>query len=124
MFMFLKKNWKKMNKWYPVVSAVGAVLVLIGAVIQITRLPWAPYVYLAGAVMFAYVQVACGYKGRDFVMRRLRNQQIAGAALLIVSGAAMLLWKRNEWIVFLTIAAVLELYTAFRIPQEEKKERK
>ena len=29
-----------------------------------------------------------------------------------------------EWIACLTIAAVLELYTAFRIPQEEAKEEK
>lgn len=112
-----------MSKWYSIISAVGAVLLLIGAAIQITKLPWAPYVYLAGAVMFAYVQVICGYKGQNFIIRRLRNQQIIGAVLLVVSGVMMLLWKRNEWVVFLTIAAVLELYTAFRIPQEEKKEK-
>ena len=35
----------------------------------------------------------------------------------------MLLWHRNEWIACLSIAAVLELYTAFRIPQEEQKEK-
>ena len=29
---------------------------------------------------------------------------------------------RNEWVVCLTIACVLELYTAFRIPAELKKE--
>ncbi len=28
----------------------------------------------------------------------------------------------NEWIVCLTVAAILELYTAIRIPQEEAKE--
>ena len=28
----------------------------------------------------------------------------------------------NEWIVSLTIAAILELYTSVRIPQEEAKE--
>lgn len=29
--------------------------------------------------------------------------------------------RGNEWIACLTIAAILELYTAFRIPQEEEK---
>jgi hypothetical protein len=29
----------------------------------------------------------------------------------------------NEWIASLTIAAILEIYTAFRISQEEKKEK-
>jgi len=31
--------------------------------------------------------------------------------------------RGNEWIACLTIAAILELYTAFRIPQEEEKEK-
>ena len=51
------------------------------------------------------------------------RQQIIGATLLVVAGVMMILWKRNEWVVCLTIAAVLEMYTAFRIPQEEEKEK-
>ena len=43
--------------------------------------------------------------------------------LLVFTGVLMLLWHRNEWIACLSIAAVLELYTAFRIPQEEQKEK-
>jgi hypothetical protein len=35
----------------------------------------------------------------------------------------MLTMHRNEWIVCLAVAAVLELYTAFRIPQELEKEK-
>jgi hypothetical protein len=31
---------------------------------------------------------------------------------------------RNEWVVALTVGCVLELYTAFRIPAELKKESK
>ena len=74
--------------------------------------------------MFAYTQVVSGYKGSSFVIRRLRRQQLMGALILVLTGVAMLVWHRNEWIVGLTIAAVLELYTAFRIPQEEAKEQK
>ena len=62
------------------------------------------------------------YKGKNIIIRRLRRQQLLGAMLLVLTGVIMLLWKRNEWIVCLTVAAVLELYTAFRIPQEEAKE--
>ena len=35
----------------------GAVLLLAGAVLQITRWELAPYLYTLGAVMFGYVQV-------------------------------------------------------------------
>lgn len=69
-----------------------------------------------------YVQLVSDYKGKNIIIRRLRRQQLLGAMLLVLTGVIMLLWKRNEWIVCLTVAAVLELYTAFRIPQEEAKE--
>lgn len=112
-----------MSKYYSAIATVGAVSLLLGAALQITQLAWAPYLYLIGAIMFAYVQVMSGYEGKNIIIRRLRRQQIIGATLLVVAGVMMILWKRNEWVVCLTIAAVLEMYTAFRIPQEEEKEK-
>ncbi|RGR98703.1 hypothetical protein [Phocaeicola coprocola] len=112
-----------MSKYYSAIATVGAVALLLGAALQITQLAWAPYLYLIGAIMFAYVQVISGYEGKNIIIRRLRRQQIIGATLLVVAGVMMILWKRNEWVVCLTIAAVLEMYTAFRIPQEEEKEK-
>lgn len=112
-----------MSKYYSAIATVGAVALLLGAALQITQLAWAPYLYLIGAIMFAYVQVMSGYEGKNIIIRRLRRQQIIGATLLFVAGVMMILWKRNEWVVCLTIAAVLEMYTAFRIPQEEEKEK-
>ena len=112
-----------MTKYYSAIATVGAVALLLGAALQITQLAWAPYLYLIGAIMFAYVQVMSGYEGKNIIIRRLRRQQIIGATLLVVAGVMMILWKRNEWVVCLTIAAVLEMYTAFRIPQEEEKEK-
>lgn len=113
-----------MNKYYTVISAVGAIALLMGAVLQITKLFFAPYIYIVGAVLFAYVQVMSGYEGRNIVIRRLRRQQVIGAILLVVAGVMMILWHRNEWIACLSVAAVLELYTAFRIPQEEEQEKR
>lgn len=112
-----------MSKYYSAIATVGAVALLLGTALQITQLAWAPYLYLIGAIMFAYVQVMSGYEGKNIIIRRLRRQQIIGATLLVVAGVMMILWKRNEWVVCLTIAAVLEMYTAFRIPQEEEKEK-
>lgn len=112
-----------MSKYYSAIATVGAVALLLGAALQITQLAWAPYLYLIGAIMFAYVQVMSGYEGKNIIIRRLRRQQIIGATLLVVAGVMMILWNRNEWVICLTIAAVLEMYTAFRIPQEEEKEK-
>lgn len=112
-----------MNRIYNIVSVTGAVLLLVGAMLQITRWELAPYLYTLGAVMFAYVQVMGGrYDGKNFVIKRLRRQQIFGAMALVFAGVLMFTTKRNEWIACLSVAAVLELYTAFRIPQELEKE--
>ena len=113
-----------MNKTYSLIQMVGAVLLLVGAMLQITHWALSPYIYTLGAVLFAYVQVMMGrYDGKNLIIRRLRRQQIIGAALLVFAGVLMFTSKRNEWIVCLTIAAVLQLYTAYRIPSELEKER-
>ena len=112
-----------MSKFYQIVQGVGAVLLLVGAMLQITRWELSPILYTIGAVMFAYVQVMTRYEGKNLIVRRLRRQQILGAVLLVFAGVLMFVTKHNEWVLCLTVAAVLELYTAFRIPSELEKEK-
>ena len=112
-----------MSKIYQIVQGVGAVLLLVGAMLQITRWELSPILYTIGAVMFAYVQVMSRYEGKNLIIRRLRRQQILGALLLVFAGVLMFVTKHNEWVLCLTIAAILELYTAFRIPSELEKEK-
>ncbi len=113
-----------MSKTYNFLLMMGAVLSLLGAVLQITRWEFAAYIYTIGAVLFAYGQVMGGrYDGSNFIIRRLRRQQILGAIIMVFTGVLMFTSKRNEWIVCLTIAAFLELYTSFRLPRELEKEK-
>ena len=112
-----------MSKIYQIVQGVGAVLLLVGAMLQITRWELSPILYTIGAVMFAYVQVMTRYDGKNLIVRRLRRQQILGAVLLVFAGVLMFVTKHNEWVLCLTVAAILELYTAFRIPSELEKEK-
>lgn len=113
-----------MKKYVDMIGGAGAILLLAGAVLQITRWEFSPYIYMLGAVLFACVQVAGNrYEGASFVMKRLRRQQLFGAIALVFTGVLMFTMHRNEWMVCLSIAAVLELYTAFRIPQELEKEK-
>ena len=104
-----------MSKTYNYMQIVGAVLLLVGAMLQITRWVMAPVLYTVGAVLFAYVQVMSRYEGGNLIVRRLRRQQILGAVLLVFAGVGVMAAG-------LTIAAVLQLYTAFRIPSELEKE--
>ena len=112
-----------MNKFYQIIQGVGAPLLLVGAMLQITNSEYSPIIYTIGAVLFAYAQVMCRYEGKNLIIRRLRRQQILASVLFVFTGVLMFVTKHNEWIVCLTIAAVLELYTAFRIPSELEKEK-
>jgi phosphatidylserine synthase len=112
-----------MNKGTTIMQMTGAVLLLIGAMLQITRWELAPVLYTIGAVLFAYVQVMSRYEGKNLIIRRLRRQQILAAVLLVFTGVLMFVTRHNEWVLCLTIAAILELYTAFRIPSELEKEK-
>lgn len=113
-----------MKQLIPALYTVGAVMTLFGAAVFITGWIYAPYIYVIGATLFALAQINTPYQGNNKNIKRLRKQQILGAMFLLFAGACMFLGKRNEWIVFLSIGALLELYTAFRIPAEEAKEEK
>ena len=113
-----------MSKVQQLIQMVGAVLLLAGAMLQITRWEFSPYIYIIGAVMFAYIQVMSRYDGKNLIVRRLRRQQILSAVLLVFAGVLMFVTRHNEWVLCLTVAAILQLYTAFRIPAELDKEKK
>ena len=112
---------KKMKQLVPALFAVGALMALVGAAVFITGWIYAPYIYTIGAGFVALAQINTPVKGKSKTLKRLRIQQIFGAVALVLTGAFMFSTRGNEWIACLTIAAILELYTAFRIPQEEAK---
>ena len=97
-------------------------MALTGAAVYITGWELAPYIYTIGAAMVALAQINYPSKSKSPNVKRLRRQQIFGAILLVLTGAFMFFTHGNEWIVCMTIAAILELYTSVRIPQEEAKE--
>lgn len=113
-----------MRQLIPALFAIGGTMVLAGAATYITGWIYSPYIYTIGAGFFALAQINTPVKGKSKNLRRLRIQQIFGALALILAGAFMFTTNGNEWIACLTIAAILQLYTAFRIPQEQAKDNK
>ncbi|MBQ9285832.1 MAG: hypothetical protein IJ209_06100 [Bacteroidaceae bacterium] len=112
-----------------VAQQVAAVLMLLGAAAFMWQPVWATVLFAVGALVFAPLQMLQRYDGRSFIIRRLRRQQLLGALALLVTACLMIMQtfrvgfaRRNEWVVALAVACVLELYTAFRIPAELKKE--
>ena len=120
-------------------TTVGGVLLLFGAAVFITGWDYAPFIYLAGSLMFAAGQFADRYTGDDKIIKRLRFQQVLGACFLLLTAALMFadgihsmlltdntmspglrsfllgLTRKNNWIVTLSIGAVFELYSSFRL---------
>ena len=116
---------KALSQFQNLIYNLGGILLLLGAVMPLIPQVslWAPYVFCAGTLMFSSMELLASYEGDDFVVRRLRRQQIIGALLLIASGILSLMghlqpaWVQgDEWLFLLTMGAVLEVYTAFRIP--------
>lgn len=136
----------KQNRLIESFTVVGAVLLLFGAAVYITGWSYAPYMYLVGSIMFAIGQFADRYEGDDKIMKRLRAQQVTGAVFLLITGVLMFsegihswllnnaslgtnlrsilleLTRRNNWIVTLSIGAVFELYSSFRMDSISKKQ--
>lgn len=126
---------KLLNILQNVAFMVGGVLLVVGAILPIVPdvCIHAPKVFTIGALLFGSIQILQRYDGPSIVIRRLRRQQILGAFFLMLS-AALLVMKTehvgpipirgDEWKVTLIVAAILEIYTAFRIPSELEKEKK
>lgn len=112
-----------MKKIQQILYIIGGILLVIGAALYITKWTWAPHIYIVGSFMFGTMQMLDRYTGNNFMLRRLRRQQVLGAIALMITGILMLTSKHNEWILCLLIGCLLELYTAFRIPQEYQKEK-
>ena len=74
---------------------VGGVLLVVGAALYITKWAGAPYLYLLGAFMFGAMQMLDRYTGNNFMLRRLRRQQILGAIALMLTGILMLTCKHK-----------------------------
>ncbi len=112
-----------MNQLSPAFFIVGSVLLLTGAITYVTHWPPAPYLFIIGAgfIMLAQINTSFHDNGNR-IIKRLRIQQFLSSLLLFAAGIFMFITHGNEWIVCMLIAALLQLYTSFRIPQEEKKE--
>ena len=130
---------KQLNKWQNAIFIVSALLMVAGAAAGLFRWSYFPFVYAMGAVGYASMQLLQRYEGRNFVIRRLRRVMILSDVLLLFTGVLMfasqdnalgldryvyLQYVNNNWVVILLVAAILQLYTTYRISSELEKEAK
>lgn len=129
---------KQLNKWQNAIFVVGALLTVFGAALGLFNRQLAPWFYAPGVLCYVAMQMMQRYEGRNFTIRRLRRIKIVSDILLVVSAFIMVaghhsnpfsldrlsVWPLmvNNWVVVLLIAAVLQLYTTFRIDAELRRD--
>lgn len=120
---------KELNLYENIIFFAGGILMAAGVVIYMVPALkfFSPLIYALGAVCYASMQMLMSYEGKSIIIRRLRRQQILSDILLLVTAILLIMntWrigpiKGDLWKLTLTVAAIIQLYTAFRIPQELK----
>jgi hypothetical protein len=130
---------KQLNKIESIIMVVGALLMVVGAVMGLFKLSWFPFVYAVGAIGFASMQMLQRYEGRNLTIKRLRGIMVLSDVLFLFTAVLMfanqgnalgldwiyyLNYIKNNWVVLLLLAAILQLYTTYRIDHELEKEAK
>lgn len=133
---------KQLSRTQNIIFLVGGVLMVVGAgcfafMWQQEVMCW---IYLAGAVMFATIQMMQTYEGNNITVRRLKKIMTTADIFFVLSGILMVdnayrfmqqvftnyvayfQYVFNKWVLLLLVAAVLEIYTMHRISAELSKE--
>lgn len=100
-----------------IIFGISGLLVLAGAILYITHWTIVPYIYAVGVAGIALSYLTTPIKHLSLRLRRLHNFNVIAGLLMIVSSGFMFN-NRSEWIICLTIATILQVYTAFITPKE------
>ena len=122
---------RELSSWENMLFRMGAILMLIGVTVHIFNAEISLFIYGIGAMLFCLMQLRAVYDGNDLNVIRLRRQQLFACLMFIGTAMCMSMQvyqfgfaRRNEWVVALAIGCVLELYTAWRIPNALQKAKK
>lgn len=91
---------------------IAGVLILAGAILFLSKWFLAPYLFAVGAAGMAVCYFSLPTKEMEFRQRRLHRFNVI-ASVLMVCASGLMFKDRKEWIICLTIAAILMLYASF-----------
>lgn len=120
------------EKIYAGLANLGEVLVIVGAVIWITGTVMANIIFAAGATIFAIGRLNEKKEEGGVVLGRLYGQRTFGIVVLLLAAVVMNLHegfylgiylRPSAWLLPFFVFVVIEVYTAFRIPSQIKKEK-
>ena len=136
---------KQLNKIQTFIFILGGVLMVIGAgcfafgyMIYPQLTLYTSCLFLLGTVAFSVMQSLQLYEGWSQVVHRLKRIQAVADIFFVLSGISLvdtvyafarnwfsnyetyITYFYNKWVVFLLVAALIELYTTHRISHELK----
>ena len=103
----------------PVFFILSAISLLAGTVFYLTQWAFSPYLFAVGAAGLSICYATEPYQELNLRARRLQRYNLIASVLMI--GASALMFKgETEWILCLSISALLQLYTAFVMPKAKE----
>ncbi len=109
------------RKTRTIIFNIAALFVLAGAALYLTKWVVAPYLFAVGTAGIAVCYLTLPVAGMNFRLKRLHRMNILAGLLGIVASALMFA-GRLEWVLCLTISAILQVYTSFVSPKEPENE--
>lgn len=102
-----------------ILFVTSALLLLVGAGLYIIDQHISPYLFAVGAAGLTLGYATEPQQETDLRKRRLQRYNLFAGVLMIA--ASMLMFNdRNEWMLCLSISAILQLYVAFVYPKDEQ----
>ena len=102
-----------------IIFSIAGLLILAGAILFLTKWFLAPYLFAVGATGMAVCHLTLSTKDMEFRERRLHRFNVI-ASVLMICASGLMFKDMKEWIICLTIAAVLQLYSSFVSGKQQK----
>ena len=132
---------KQLSKLQSIVFLIGGALMVVGvgSFVLLFYQSVSCCIFLAGAILFATVQLMQTFEGDNITIKRLKRIQDLSDILFIIAGIILVdtvygffrdffsnyenyvTYLYNKWVVVLFLATLLELYTVHRIDYELSK---
>jgi len=132
---------KQLSKLQSIVFLLGGALMVVGvgSFVLLFYQSVSCWFFLAGAILFATVQLMQTFEGDNITIKRLKRIQDLSDILFIIAGIILVdtvygffrdffsnyenyvTYLYNKWVVVLFLATLLELYTVHRIDYELSK---
>lgn len=106
---------------FSILYVFSGILIVLSALLHFFGIGVSVYTMMCGVLGFTVATWMNRYRGENVRAKRLYLFQVMGCILMGVSAYWMYL-QRNEWIVFMLIASVFLLYSAFFLPKELDKD--